>query len=141
MPRTRLAWLALALPLAACLNQADSQAMDAATQQVFAELKAKDYDAVYAAAAPELRASGSETAFVSLLDKMDDYYGACDAPVKALNFHVNATTNGYFSSQGYTVKCAKATMQLQVTMVLRQGVAKLVGLTFAPANTPASNGT
>jgi hypothetical protein len=141
MARTKIAWLALALPLAACLNQADTQKMDAATQQVFAELRAKDYEAMYAAAAPDLRAATSEATFVSFLRQVDGYYGDCQAPVKSFNFHVNATTNGYFSTQGYTAVCAKARMQLQVTMVLRQGVAKLVGLNVSPESPAAGNGT
>jgi hypothetical protein len=132
MARSKIAWLALALPLAACLNQADNQKIDAATQQVFAEMKAKDYDAMYDAAAPDLRAITSKAAWIAFMQGLDSSYGACQPPVKAMSIHVSATSSGYFSTQGYTAQCATGPMQLQVTIVLRQGVAKLAGLHVGP---------
>ena len=126
-----LAILALGL-LAGCLNQGDTKKMDDATAQLFARMQAGQYDAIYADAAPELTGTTSKDGFVTLMQQMDAAYGACQAPVKAMNFNVNANTSGYFATQGYTAQCAKGPKQLQVTMVLRQGVARLAGIHFGP---------
>ena len=140
MRNTTTAALALAaLTLAGCLNQGDSKKLDDATAQLFARMQAGQYDAIYADAAPELTGATSKDGFVAFMQQVDAAYGACQAPVKQMNFHVNATTNGYFSTQGYTAQCAKGPKQLQVTLVLRQGVARLAGIHVGPEGSTGSS--
>ena len=149
-----MAGLAAALVLGGCLNQGDSKKVDDAAAQLFAQLKAKQYDAIYDAAAPELQKTTARGPFDTFLQQVDASYGACQTPVKAPDYHFNADSNGYFATQGYTVQCANGPMKLQVTIVLRQGVAKIAGINVSPgggggdtnaaANTvdnAASNGT
>jgi hypothetical protein len=48
--------------------------------------------------------------------------------VKAADWHVNSTTSGYYSTQGYTAACANGQLSLKVTIVLRNGDARVLGI-------------
>ena len=90
-----------------------------ATDQFYQRIAAKDYQAIYRDAAPEFRGSMSPDLFVGMMERIDRRLGACKAPVKIMNWHVNATTNGYFRDQGYSRACANGPLQETVTIVVR----------------------
>ena len=79
--RRRMMGLGLALALGACLNQADTQKLDAAQTQFFAQWQARQYGAIYDGAAPELTGATTKDAFVALMQRLDDRMGACQPPV------------------------------------------------------------
>ncbi len=120
--------IALCLGLGGCLSKVDSKKVDDAETQLFAELAAKQYETIYDNAAPEFTAGTSKEVFFGFMQRIDRKLGACQTPVKAADWHVNSTTSGYYSTQGYTVACANGQLSLKVTIVLRNGEAKLMGL-------------
>jgi len=127
MARTILAVIALALLIAGCVNQADSKKITDAQYAFFAQVQAKQYPAIYDQAAPEFQAAMARDTFIGFMQRIDRKLGDCKAPVKQMNWHVNATQSGYFSTQGYTSACANGPLQQTLTIVLRGGEAKVVG--------------
>ena len=127
MNRSNLAFLALALVAAGCLNKADTAKVDAAESHFLGEVQAKQYGLIYDEAAPDLKDSVSRDDFVAMLQRIDAAHGDCKPAVKAFDIHVNANTNGYFTTQGYTSQCANGPLQFQLTTVLRKGVAQVAG--------------
>ena len=123
----RLFCIALLAFLSGCLNGADSKQVDAAFARLFSEIQAKQYDVIYAEAAPELQTSMPKDTFVAMMQRGDRKLGACPSPTTPTTWRVNATTNGYFSARAYTVACANGQMTESLTMVLRNGQAKLAG--------------
>jgi len=115
------------LSLSACLNSGDSKDVDAASAQIFARIEAKQYDAIYDAAAPELQASMPKPTFVAMMQRIDRKLGACPKPSSPIGWRVNATTGGYFSTRNYKTTCANGELTQSVTIVLRNGQAKLAG--------------
>jgi hypothetical protein len=118
------------LLLGGCLNQADTTKMDDATNQFFAHARSKDFGPMYDAAAPELQSSMTRDTFIGMMQRVDRKMGACQPPVKSMNFRVNASTSGYFAEQGYTEACANGQLQVSLTTVLRDGQAKVAGFNF-----------
>jgi hypothetical protein len=127
MVRKLAVGMVLAIPLAACLGQADTRKVDDATNQIFAQIQAKQYDAIYDNAAPEFQAGSSRAIWDGFMQRIDRRLGACQTPKKTLNWRSNATTNGFFVAQGYAAACANGQLELTVTTVLRGGQVKLVG--------------
>ncbi len=123
----------LSIPLAACLAQGDAKKVDDATNQIFAEIQAKQYDLIYNNAAPEFQQAASRAVWDGFMQRIDRKLGACQMPKKAMSWRSNATTNGFYLAQGYTSDCANGQLQLTVTTVLRDGQVKLVGYN---ANSP-----
>lgn len=119
--------LVLAAPVAACLGQADTKAVDDATGRIFSEIQAKQYDAVYDDAAPEFQNASNRTVWDGFMRRIDRRLGACQTPKKTPNWRSNATPNGFFLTQGYQAACANGQLQLTVTTVLRNGHVRLVG--------------
>jgi len=128
--RRRMMGLGLALALGACLNQADTQKLDAAQTQFFAQWQARQYGAIYDGAAPELTGATTKDAFVALMQRLDDRMGACQPPVKQLDYHFNADSKGAFASQGWASTCANGKLDETLTFVIRVGAAKLAGFDF-----------
>jgi hypothetical protein len=122
-----------ATALTACLGQADTRQVDDATNQVFSQIQAKQYDAIYDNAAPEFQGAESKAIWDGFMQRIDRKLGACQTPKKTMNWRSNATTNGFFVAQGYSAACANGQLQLTVTTVLRGGQVKLVGYN---ANSP-----
>jgi outer membrane murein-binding lipoprotein Lpp len=133
MGRSKAAGIGLALFLGGCLNQADAAKMDAAQTQFFAQMKAKQYEAIYDAAAPEFKAATTEDTFVGFMQRIDRKLGDCQPPVKQVSWHANATTEGYFMSQGYSSACANGKLDQTLTLALRNGVVQVEGYN---ANSP-----
>jgi hypothetical protein len=121
----------VALPLAGCLGQVDTQKVDAATNQVFAQVQAKQYDAIYDSASPEFQGSATKDVWDGFMQRIDRKMGTCKTPAKTMNWRSNATTNGFFVSQGYVAACANGQLELTVTTVLRGSQVKLVGYNAA----------
>jgi outer membrane murein-binding lipoprotein Lpp len=119
--------IATALLLGGCLNQADSAKMDAAETQFFAQAKAKQYEAIYDAAAPEFKAATTADTFVGMMQRIDRKLGDCQSPVKQLNWRANATTEGYFMTQGYASTCANGKLDQTLSLVMRNGVVQVEG--------------
>ena len=131
---TKRIWIVgLAVLTTSCRGAEASQKSDVATQRFFAQVTAKQYQQVYDETAPEFKSSTSAQLFVGMMQRIDRRLGACQAPVKNANWRVNATTNGYFQSQGYTRSCANGKLDETVTTVVRGGEAKVVGYN---ANSP-----
>jgi hypothetical protein len=65
--------------------------------------------------------------FAGLMQRISRKLGDCQAPSTTFDWHVNATQNGFFRTQGYTRKCANGELGESVTMVVRNGTAKLAG--------------
>jgi hypothetical protein len=120
-------WIALALALTGCSMKADNKLSDDATDRFYQELAAKQYAQIYQDAAPEFQAAMPADTFVRMMQRIDHKLGACQPPVKALDWHVNATTSGFFRTQGYIRACANGPLPESVTMVVRGGQAKLAG--------------
>jgi hypothetical protein len=127
MARRDVAWVALVLLTSGCLGKQDAAQVEAANQRFFAQGAAKQYEAMYDAAAPELRAATPKDVFIGYMERIDRRLGPCQAPVKSLNYRFNASTNGYFATQGYTRVCANGPLTITVTTVLRHGEAKIAG--------------
>ena len=128
MRTTTLAILIGALALGGCLNKADSAKMDAASARVLSLMTAKQYDVMYDEGSPDLKASLPKQGFVGFMQGIDAAYGACQPPAKAMSINVKSENGSYFATQGYTRQCEKGQAQLQVTMVMRGGVAQLAGI-------------
>ena len=127
MVAKRLAWSLPALLLAGCLNSTDTKKADDATATFYQEVAAKQYQAIYDGAATDLKNSISSDAFVAMMQRIDQNMGACGPPVKRLDIHTNINGQGTFRDQGYTRKCANGELQETVTIVIRNGEAKLAG--------------
>jgi hypothetical protein len=125
--RSILALAGFAALAAGCTPSGAGQAIEAATNQLFDQVAAKQYAQIYEAAAPEVTKDITEDLFVGFMQRVDRRLGACQRPVKAANWSFNSTTSGYFTTQGYTATCANGQLTLLVTMVVRQGAAKLAG--------------
>jgi hypothetical protein len=127
----RYAWIGLALvPLAGCLNSADTAKVDAAENQFFTQWQAKQYGPIYDGAAPELTGATSKDAFIAMMQAVDDRMGACQPPVKAADYHFNSDEKGYLATQGWSSTCANGKLDESVTIILRNGDAKLAGINF-----------
>jgi hypothetical protein len=115
------------LALGGCLNGADSKKVDDATSRVFAQIQSKQFDVIYDEAAPEFQNSMSKDVFIGLMTRVGRKLGACPTPKQPIAWHVNTTTNGYFSTRNYVAACANGQLTQSVTIVLRNGQAKLAG--------------
>ena len=122
--------IGLALLTSGCLGSADTKKADDATTQFYQQVAAKQYQAIYDGAAPELKNSTSVADFIAVMQRIDDNMGACQPPVKRLDFHTKANPDGFLRDQGYTQTCANGKLTETVTIVLRNGVAKLAGYQF-----------
>jgi hypothetical protein len=131
-------FVGLALALTGCLGSADQQKVTDAQNKFFAQLAAKQYAQIYADAAPELQQSVNEADFEQTLVSFDNAVGACQAPQKKLEFNTNENSNGVFQDQGFTQKCANATVDETLSIVLRNGEVKVEG--FKYNSHPNSNG-
>jgi hypothetical protein len=143
MARRHALWIGLALLTSGCLGQADAKKADDATARFYQQLAAKQYQAIYDEAAPDLKTAASLDDFTALMQRVDQAMGACKAPVKRLDFHTNATPAGFFREQGYSRACANGPLTETVTIVVRNGQARLAGYRFAgppPSSGPASSG-
>jgi len=135
-----LAWALPALLLAGCLNSADTKLADDATQVFYQQVAAKQYQAIYDGAATDLRNSVSSDAFVAMMQRIDQNMGACGPPTKQPNIHTNINGQGTFRSQLYARKCANGELEETVTIVIRNGVAKLADYHLGePASSSASD--
>jgi hypothetical protein len=122
----------LALLLAGgCLNQADSQKMLAAEGHFFAEVRAKQFGQIYDESAPEFQAAATKDVFVGFMQRIDRKLGDCQQPVKRMDWHANATTSGYFMSQGFSSTCANGKLEQTLSMVMRNGTVKVLGYNAA----------
>ena len=124
-------WIGLALLTSGCLGQADAKKADDATARFYQLVAAKQYQTVYDEAAVDLKNSTSAADFIAVMQRIDTNMGACQAPVKRLDIHTNATSAGFFRDQGYSRACANGTLNETVTIVVRDGVAKVAGYRFA----------
>ena len=135
-------WTVLALGLlvlGGCLNKADTKKVDDAQARFWSEMAAKAYGQIWDEAAPDLKASASRDDLIAFMQRLDAAYGDCKPATKAFNIHVNANSNGYFTTQGYASQCAKGRLETQLTTVLRGGEAKVAGFHLAgPGSSEAS---
>jgi hypothetical protein len=122
--------IGLALLTSGCLGSADTKKADDATTLFYQQMAAKQYQAIYDGSAPELKNSTSLADFIALMQRIDDNMGACQPPVKRLDFHTKANPDGFLRDQGYTQTCANGKLDETVTIILRSGVAKLAGYQF-----------
>jgi len=132
MAYKRALWIGLALLTSGCLGQADAKKADDATARFYQLLAAKQYQTMYDEAAPDLKTSASAADFAALMQRIDTAMGPCKAPVKQFNFHSNITQNGAFRDQGYSRACANGQIVETVTIVVRNGEAKLAGYHTGP---------
>ncbi|MFI4933299.1 MAG: hypothetical protein ACHP7N_01660 [Caulobacterales bacterium] len=120
-------WIGLVLLASGCSAAGDSKQADEANSRFYQQVAAKQYAAVYQDAAPEFQNAMTSATYLGLMQRIDRKLGACGPPVKAFDWHANATTDGFFQSQGYTRTCANGQLGETVTMVVRNGHAKLAG--------------
>jgi len=131
MARKHALWIALALLTSGCLGQADTKKADDATARFYQLLAAKQYQTIYDEAAVDLKNTTSAADFIAVMQRIDANMGPCQAPVKRLDIHTNATPTGFFRDQGYTRTCANGQLTETVTIAVRNGVAKVAGYRFA----------
>jgi hypothetical protein len=132
MVRKHALWIGLALLTSGCLGQADAKKADDATARFYQQVAAKQYQAIYDAAAPDLKNVSSAEDFIALMQRIDRNMGPCKAPVKRMDWHTNATQNGFFRDQGYSRACANGQISETVTIVVRNGEARLAGYQTGP---------
>jgi hypothetical protein len=151
MTRKMVAGVGLALLLGGCLNSADTAKVDATEAQFFTQWQAKQYGAIYDGAASDLTSAASKDDFIAMMTTLDQRMGACQPPVKAMDYKFNTDDKGYLGTQGWSATCANGKLDLTVSVILRDGVAKLDGIHFkSPAlegggdqgatNAPAAGG-
>jgi hypothetical protein len=138
MNRKHVLCIGLAVLTSGCLGSADTKKADDATTQFYQQMAAKQYQAIYDASAPELKNTTSLADFIAVMQRIDDNMGACQPPVKRLDFHTKANPDGFLRDQGYTQTCANGKLNETVTIVLRNGVAKLAGYQFATPDADSS---
>ena len=131
MARKHALWIGLALLTSGCLGQADSKKADDATARFYQLLAAKQYQTASDEAALDLKNSTSADDFIAVMQRIDTNMGPCQPPVKRLDIHTNATSAGFFRDQGYSRACANGKLNETVTVVVRDGVAKVAGYRFA----------
>jgi hypothetical protein len=73
-------------------------------------LGSEQYDAIWTAAAPALRARTSQLAFSQYLVEVHDKMGSCTAPLKPTTYFANASTSGSTVHLQYRIKCSKGTL-------------------------------
>jgi hypothetical protein len=113
--------------LSGCMAKGDARKADAAEAAFYQQVAAHQYEAIYSAGAPELRNALPPEAFIGMMSRIDRKMGPCQAPTKRMDWRVNATTNGFFRTQGYTRTCANGVLTETVTTVTRDGQAKIAG--------------
>jgi hypothetical protein len=119
--------LALAFPLVGCIKAADTKAADAVTAQFYQEVAAKQYQAIYDGASPDLKNATSSDAFVAMMQRIDANMGACQPPKKQMNLHINENSQGIVRRQAYSRTCANGTLNETVTIAIRNGTAAFAG--------------
>jgi hypothetical protein len=119
--------IGLALMTSACMGQNDTKLADQATDQFYRQVAAKQYQAIYDNAAPELRGAVSAAIFVGFMQRVDRKFGVCQPPAKRFDWHITTTPTGTARDQGYTRICAGGRLQESVTVVVRNGVAQFAG--------------
>jgi hypothetical protein len=127
MNRTLTLVISAALILGGCLNKTDTKAADDASARFYQQVAARQYEAIYDAAAPDLQSATSRDIFVGYMKRVDRKLGACQPAKARMDWHINVTSAGAFRTQGYSRACANGPLQEQVTLVIRGGVAKLAG--------------
>ena len=78
----RLAALAALTLVVGCASKADNTKIDAATNQLFAQLANHQYAEIYETAAPEMTNAMAEPIFVGFMQRIDRRMGVCQRPVK-----------------------------------------------------------
>jgi hypothetical protein len=73
-----------------------------------------------------------------MMQRIDSAMGACQPPVKRLYLRTNASPGVFFREQGYKRACTNGVLQESVTIVLRDGEAKLAGYNVQSPALPAS---
>ena len=74
--------------------------------------------------------NGAQSAAVpaaAFIPRRDDCKAPRQAPVTQTQWRTNATPQGVFQEQGYSRTCANGVLEESVTMVVRNGEAKLAG--------------
>ena len=138
MAHRRALWIGLALLASGCLGKADANKADEATARFYQQVADKQYQAIYDQAAPELRIASSADAFIGMMQRIDGALGACQPPVKRFYVRTNASPGVFFREQGYKRACANGELQESVTIVLRNGEAKLAGYNVQSPAPPTS---
>jgi hypothetical protein len=113
--------------LSGCMAKGDARKADAAEAAFYQQVAAHQYEAIYNAGAPELRNALPPEAFIGMMSRIDRKLGVCQAPAKRMDWRVNATTNGFFRTQGYTRTCANGVLTETVTTVTRDGETRIAG--------------
>jgi hypothetical protein len=127
MARKHALWIGLAVLLGGCSIAADTKLADKTASDFYAQVAAKQYAAIYQAAAPEFRGAMTSDTFVGMMTRIDRRMGACQTPKKAVNWRFNATQAGDFQTQAYIRACANGPLNETVTVVVRGGKAPLAG--------------
>jgi len=130
--RKGLLFVGLALTLAGCMNAADTKKADDATDAFYRQVAAKQYQAIYDGASTDLRAAIPSDTFVGMMQQIDQVMGACGAPKKRASLNVSINNGVTTRSQGYTRTCTGGELNERVTIVIRNGEAKLAGYHFGP---------
>ncbi len=73
-------------------------------------LESEQYDAIWAAAAPALRARTSQLVFSQYLDSVHDKMGPCGQPSKPITYFAKANTSSTTVSLQYLIKCANGAL-------------------------------
>jgi hypothetical protein len=123
----RTLWIGLAALAGGCSVAADTKLADRAESQFYDQVAAKQYLAIYQAAAPEFRSAMPQDTFIGMMNRIDRKMGACRPPVKLQDWHFNASPGGDLQTQGYSRACANGALNEHVTVVIRGGQAQIAG--------------
>ncbi len=127
MKPTLALFVPIGLLLAGCVNKADSQAADARDRALFRAGRRQEYGLIYDNGAPDLKAATSRDIFIGYMTRIDRRLSVCQPAKPRMDWHINVTSAGAFRTQGYSRACANGALQEEVTIVIRNGVAKLAG--------------
>lgn len=90
-------------------------------------LESAQYDAIWAAAAPALRARTSQLVLSQYLDGIHDKIGSCAAPLRPITYFANANTSGTTVRLQYRIQCANGALDEAFTFEKNGTMMALLG--------------
>lgn len=90
-------------------------------------LESAQYDTIWAAAAPALRASAPQSVLSQYLGGIHDKMGSCSAPLKPTTYFANANTSGTTVRLQYRVECSNGALDEVFTFAKNGTIMALLG--------------
>lgn len=118
--------LGLAIMVSACSMEKDTALAEAQVARFHQELNSQQFETMYENAGPELKAAGTKSDFVALLNAVHRKLGTVTSS-KRVTWNVNYHTSGSFVTLGYETTFTNGKGAEQFVYKLDDGKAFLVG--------------